>query len=34
MIKKGVDAMQAIEEATGTYGRFDAAVKYIDPREE
>ena len=33
-IKKGVDAMQAIEEATGTYGRFDAAVKYIDPREE
>ena len=33
-IKKGVDANQALEDASGTYGRFDEAVKYIDPREE
>ena len=33
-IKKGVDAVKAIEDATGTYGRFDEAVKVIDPREE
>ena len=33
-IKKGTDPMMAIEEATGTYGRFDEAVKKIDPREE
>ena len=33
-IKKGIDAMEAIEKASGTYGRFDEAVKKIDPREE
>jgi hypothetical protein len=33
-IKKGKDANQAIKEATGSYGRFAEAVKYIDPREE
>jgi NifU-like protein involved in Fe-S cluster formation len=33
-IKKGVDANQALEDASGTYGRFDEAVKFIDPREE
>ena len=31
-IKKGVDPKEAIEKATGTYGRFDEAVKKIDPR--
>lgn len=33
-IKKGMDANEAIEKASGTYGRFDDAVKKIDPREE
>lgn len=33
-IKKGVDADEAIENASGTYGRFDEAVKKIDPRKE
>ena len=33
-IKKGVDATEAIEKASGTYGRFDEAVKKIDPRKE
>ena len=33
-IKKGVDAMEAIEKASGKYGRFDEAVKTIDPRNE
>ena len=33
-IKKGVDAGEALEQATGHYGQFDAAVKYIDPRHE
>ncbi len=33
-IKKGVDANEALEKAKGTYGRFDEAAKYIDPREE
>lgn len=33
-IKAGVDPMEAIEKATGTYGRFDEAVKTIDPRHE
>ena len=33
-IKKGVDAAEAIEKASGTYGRFDEAVKTIDPRHE
>ena len=25
---------EAVKEATGTYGRFDSAAKYIDPRKE
>lgn len=33
-IKKGVDAYKAVYEATGTYGRYDDAFKYVDPREE
>ena len=33
-IKTGVDAGQALKDASGTYGRFDEAAKYIDPREE
>jgi len=34
MIKKGTDANEAIKKATGKYGRFDEAVKIIDPRHE
>ena len=33
-IKDGMDPMEAIEKATGQYGRFDDAVKTIDPRKE
>jgi len=33
-IKKGIEPMEAIERASGKYGRFDEAVKVIDPREE
>ena len=33
-IKKGTDPMEAIKNAEGKYGRFDEAVKTIDPREE
>ena len=33
-IKDGVDPLEAIEKATGQYGRFDDAVKKIDPRSE
>lgn len=33
-IKKGDDAQTAMEKAKGKYGRFDDAVKYIDPRQE
>ena len=33
-IKKGTDANEALEKAKSTYGRFDEAVKYIDPRHE
>ena len=33
-IKNGVDAAKAMEDATGTYGRFAEAVKTIDPRKE
>ena len=32
-IKAKMDPMEAIESASGTYGRFDEAVKTIDPRE-
>ena len=33
-IKKGIEPMEAIEKASGQYGRFEEAVKKIDPREE
>ena len=33
-IKKGIDANEAMEKAKGHYGQWDAAVKYIDPRQE
>ncbi len=33
-IKKGDEPNVAYEKSKGTYGRFDDAVKYIDPRKE
>ena len=33
-VKNGDDAAKAIEKATGTYGQYDNAVKYIDPRKQ
>ena len=33
-IKKGLTPNEAYEKASGKYGRFDDAVKYIDPRHE
>lgn len=33
-LKNGVDPKEAIEKATGSYGQFNDAVKYIDPRKE
>ena len=32
LIKAGIDANEAIEKASGTYGRFNEATKKIDPR--
>ena len=32
-IRKGVDPKEAYEKNIGTYGRYDEAVKYIDPRK-
>lgn len=34
LIKDGVDPRKALEKSTGTYGRYDEAVSYIDPRKE
>ncbi len=34
MIKKGVDANEAYQKNIGSYGRFDEAVRTIDPRHE
>jgi NifU-like protein involved in Fe-S cluster formation len=34
MIKKGMDANEALKKATSTYGRIAEAVKVIDPRHE
>ena len=34
IIKKGMDANEAVKKATGSYGRFADAAKYIDPRHE
>ena len=33
-VKKGMDANEAVKKATGSYGRFADAAKYIDPRHE
>ena len=33
-IKAGMEANEAIEKASGKYGRFDEAVKKIDPRKQ
>ena len=33
-IKKGVDPKEAYEKNVGTYGRYDQAAKYIDPRKQ
>ena len=33
-IKKGMDANGAYKKYTGTYGQFEGAAKYIDPRHE
>ena len=34
LIRKGVPAGQALEQATGTYGRYNEGVRFIDPRAE
>ena len=34
ILKKGVDANEALKNATGHYGQWDNAAKYIDPRQE
>lgn len=34
MIKKGMDANEALKKATGSYGRFAEAKSYIDPRQQ
>lgn len=34
MIKNGVNAQEAFEKNTNTYGRYADVVKYIDPRKE
>lgn len=33
-IRTGVEPAQALADASGTYGRFEEAVKYIDPRQD
>ena len=32
--QKGIEPAEALEKAKGSYGRFNDAVKYIDPRHE
>ena len=34
MVKEGMDANEALEKASGQYGRIDDAVKFVDPRKE
>jgi len=34
LMKKGMEPNEAYAQSIGTYGRFNEAVKYIDPREE
>ena len=31
---EGMEPNEAYEKSKGTYGRFDEAVKYIDPRKD
>ena len=33
-IKNGMTPAEAMDKATGTYGQFDEAAQYIDPRKE
>ncbi len=33
-IRHGVSPEEAVKKNTGSYGRFEGAAKYIDPREE
>ena len=33
-IRRGADPKEAFEKNVGTYGRYEGAAKYIDPREE
>ena len=33
-IRKGMDPKEAYEKNINTYGRYDEAVKYVDPRKE
>lgn len=33
LIKDGMSAEEALKKSTGTYGRYDKAVSYIDPRK-
>ena len=33
-IKAGMEPNEAYKKSMGTYGRFNEAVKYIDPRKE
>ena len=33
-IKAGIEPAEALKKATGHYGQWDAAAKYIDPRKE
>lgn len=33
-IRSGVDATEALNKNTGTYGRYDEGVKFVDPRKE
>ena len=33
-IKGGMEPNEAYEKSKGTYGRFDEAVQYIDPRKD
>lgn len=34
MVAAGMSGTEALEKATGIYGRFDGAAKYMDPRSE
>ena len=34
LLKTGIDPVKAINQSTGTYGRFEEASKKIDPRKE